>query len=73
MNIRFNTGLMRVDAVEQGLTATALAKKARVSKMRVSRFLNGDSKSPVTAKRLAQALGFEVRRYLVTDEEAVAS
>lgn len=68
MNIWFDVSLMKVDAVERGLTGTALAKKAKVSQMAVSRFLRGQSKSPTTAKKLANALGFEVRRYLRTDE-----
>lgn len=49
----------------KGWIAKDLAGKSRVSEMTVSRFLRGVRQSPRTAKKLAKALGFSVRRYLV--------
>jgi len=70
--IQFNFERMQRDAFSQGLTATALAKRARVSVMTVSRFLRGQSKSPSTAKKLAKALGHGVDRYLADEHSGKA-
>jgi transcriptional regulator with XRE-family HTH domain len=58
----------------KGWLPTDLARKAGVSDQTVSQFLRRRSQSARTAKKLAQALGFSVRRYLITTErQAVAS
>jgi hypothetical protein len=43
-----------------------LARKAGVSDMTVYRFLNRERQTPTTAKKLADALGYSVRRYLIS-------
>ena len=52
------------DMAAKGWLAADLARKAGVSKMTVSRVLNSDSQSARTMAKLAEALGYTVRRYL---------
>lgn len=73
MTIEFNTARMRLDAAAQGLTAGALGKRAKCTPMQVSRFLRGQSRSPVIAKKLAKALGYSVRRYLPSEDVVARS
>jgi hypothetical protein len=47
--------------------------KPRAARSSVTRFLSGENQSPAMAKRIATALGFSVKRYLIADrEEAIA-
>jgi len=69
---RFNLSLMRQDMAAKGWLNTDLARSARVSDMTVSRFLRGDRQTARTAKKLARALGYSVRRYLLTAEKSAA-
>ena len=55
---------MRADLAAKGWLPTDLARAAGVSDMTVSRFLNGARQNPRTVKKLAEALGYSVRRYL---------
>lgn len=57
---------MRADAALKGWLPTDIARASGVSDMTVSRFLRGARQNPRTAKKLAEALGYSVRRYLVT-------
>jgi transcriptional regulator with XRE-family HTH domain len=68
--VRYNVALIVQDMTERGWLPTDLAKKARVSDMRVSRFLKGEFQTARTAKALARALGRPLRRYLISKREA---
>ncbi len=68
MNVEFDFELLRRDIFSRGWTAQEFAKRARVSGMTITRVLRGDAMSPVTAKKIAKALGVEIGRYVVTGE-----
>jgi transcriptional regulator with XRE-family HTH domain len=70
--IRFDAHLMAEDMAVLGWTKLDLARRARVADMTVIRFLRGERQTPRTAKKLADALGHTVRRYLISSREAVA-
>jgi len=61
---RFDTQQMVDDMATRGLNKQGLARRARVSDMTVIRFLRGESQTHPTARKLASALGYSVRRYL---------
>lgn len=69
----YNVALMRNDMVLKGWLATDLARKARLSDMTVGRFFSGERRTARTAKKLAEALGYSIRRYLIPAREVVAS
>lgn len=50
-----------------------LARQASVSHMTVGRFFSGERQTARTAKKLADALGRSLKRYLLASREAVAS
>jgi transcriptional regulator with XRE-family HTH domain len=56
----------------RGWNNADLANAAGLSAMTVSRFLRAEAQTPKTAERIAQALGYSVRRYF-SHVEAVAS
>jgi transcriptional regulator with XRE-family HTH domain len=58
------------DMAARGWIARDLARAAGVSDMAVSRFLNGEIRTPRMAKKFADALGYSVRRYLAHTTEA---
>jgi len=62
---------MVADMALRGWNNTDLATAAGVSVMTVSRFLRGEAQTPKTAERLAEALGYSIRRYF-SHVEAVA-
>jgi len=70
--VRFNVAQMQHDIAARGWQPADLADKAGVARSTVSRFLNGEFQTARMAKRLAQALGYSVRRYIVTAEESKA-
>jgi plasmid maintenance system antidote protein VapI len=53
------------DMALKGWLPTDLARAANVSDMTVSRFLKGEFQTPRTADKLARALGYSPRRYLL--------
>lgn len=73
--IEFNTQRVAEDMALKGWSKLDLATRARVSDMTVIRFLRGERQTPQTAKKLARALGYSVRRYLISarDDQRVAS
>lgn len=71
--VRFNVQLIAEDMAAKGWAKLDLATKAAVSDMTVIRFLRGEVQTARTAKKLARALGFSVRRYLVTSQETTAA
>jgi len=76
--IRFNAQLMAEDLALKGWTKAEFAEHAGVTDMTVIRFLRGERQTAITAKKLAKALGYSTRRYLLasvaarTAREAVA-
>jgi hypothetical protein len=70
---RFNAKLLADDIALRGWLPIDLARKARVADMTVYRFLSGEVQTPRTAKKLAGAMGYSVRRYLISaSRQAVA-
>lgn len=70
--VRFNTQLMAEDMAIHGLSKLDLARRARVADMTVIRFLRGERQTAKTAKKLARALGYSVRRYVVSAPRPMA-
>lgn len=69
--VKFNAQLIAEDMAIRGWQKVELAEKAGVADMTVIRFLRGERQTAKTAKKLARALGYSVRRYLIS--EALAS
>lgn len=72
-SISYDVERLKEDMALRGWLPTDLARKARVSDMTVGRFLRGEVQTARTAKKLASALGYSIRRYFVASREAVAS
>lgn len=68
----YNVQRMLDDMALLGLLPTDIARRARVSDMTVGRFLRGERQTAPTAKRIARALGYSIRRYLIPSETAGA-
>ena len=64
--VRFNGQLMAEDIVLKGWLPIELARRAGVADMTVYRFLSGERQTAPVAKKLAKALGYSMRRYLVS-------
>lgn len=62
----FNANRLAEDIALRGWLPIDLARKARVADMTVYRFLSGERQTARIAKKLATALGYSVRRYLVS-------
>lgn len=60
----YDLGQLENDMTQRGWLAVDLARKAGVSHMTVGRFLSGERQTPRTLKKLADALGYDVLRYL---------
>ncbi len=71
--IAFDAQLLAEDMALRGWNKKMLAARAGVSDMTVIRFLRGQQQTAVTAKKLAGAFGYSVRRYMISSREAVAS
>ena len=73
-NPGYDVARLRDDIAGRGWLPTDLARTAGVSDMTVRRFLRGERQTAKTAKKLAEALGFSIRRYLISSrEQRVAS
>jgi transcriptional regulator with XRE-family HTH domain len=70
--LHYNLTLLMADMALKGWLPTHLARAASVSDMTVSRFLSGDIQTAPTAKKLAKALGYSVRRYLLIPADATS-
>jgi transcriptional regulator with XRE-family HTH domain len=70
--VSYDVALMAEDMAAKGFMRTDLARKAGVSAMAVTRFMTGERRTARMAKKLAVALGYSVRRYLVSSRQAVA-
>lgn len=64
----YDVALLRDDMTTKGWLPVDLARKAGVSHMTVGRFLTGERQTARMAKRLAAALGYSVRRYLISSK-----
>jgi transcriptional regulator with XRE-family HTH domain len=71
--IQFNTQRMAEDMVLKGWNKLELANRAGVADMTVIRFLRGESQTASTAKKLAKALGYSIRRYLISAPEEASA
>lgn len=71
--VRYDIQRLADDMAERGWLATDLARVARVSDMTVSRFLRNEHQTAKTAKKLAEALGFSTRRYVIRASEEQAA
>ena len=71
--VQFDVARMQQDLAAKGWQPTDLADRAKVARSTVSRFLNGEFQTARMAKRLANALGYSVRRYIVATEERVSA
>ena len=69
----YDIGRMKDDMAARGWLAVDLARAARISHMTVGRFLTGERQNPRMAKKIAAALGYSTRRYLVTSRDTVAA
>lgn len=69
----YDVALLQDDMAAKGWLAIDIARKAGISHMTVSRFLSGERQTARMAKKLAVALGYSVRRYLISSREAIAS
>lgn len=62
--LRFDIARLQDDMTARGWLPIDLARAAGVSHMTVSRFLSGERRTVRTAKKLADAFGKSVRRYV---------
>jgi transcriptional regulator with XRE-family HTH domain len=70
--IEWDVQLMLEDIADKGWSKLELANRAGVADMTVLRFLNGKSQTIPTAYKLARALGYRPRRYLISKRDRVA-
>ncbi len=70
--IRYDVQRLATDMAERGWLATDLARIAGVGDITVSRFLRQERQTAKTAKKLADALGYTVRRYVVSSRSRQA-
>lgn len=70
MGARFDVAKLEADMARKGWLPTDLAREAGVSNMSVSRVLKGQRRNPRTVEKLAAALGFSIRRYVIQHSEA---
>jgi plasmid maintenance system antidote protein VapI len=68
----YRVDLLREDMAGRGWLQTDLARAAGVADMTVTRFLRGDFQTARTAAKLAKALGYSPKRYLVRQASAAA-
>jgi len=68
----FDVVLVQEDMARRGWIPIDLARRAKVSHMTIGRFLRGERQTARTAAKIAAALGFSVRRYLISGGKAVA-
>jgi transcriptional regulator with XRE-family HTH domain len=64
--ILYNAQLIAEDMALKGWLQKDLARQAHCTQMTVGRFLKGQFQSNKTAKKLADALGYPLSRYLIS-------
>ena len=70
---QFDTARLLQDLAEKGWQPADLADRAGVARSTVSRFLSGELQTNRMGKRLAETIGYSVKRYIVVAREAKAS
>lgn len=70
--VTYDIGRLKADMAAKGWIAQDLARAANVSHMTVSRFLRGERQTARAAQKLALALGYQVKRYLVVPQAVSA-
>lgn len=65
-NHKWDAELLAEDIALRGWLPKDLAVKADVADNTVYRFLDGSTQTAKTAKKLADAMGYSVRRYLLS-------
>jgi hypothetical protein len=68
---RFDVDKLAHDMASRGWLAPDLARAAGVAAWTVHRALNGQRMNPRTWDRLARAMGYTVRRYLLASKQEV--
>lgn len=68
----YDVARLTADMALRGWNGSDLAREANISHMTVSRFMRGEAQTAKTAKKLALALGYSVRRYLMTQQAVSA-
>lgn len=63
--LRFDADRLRDDIAARGWQPADLADRAGVARSTVGRFLSGEFQTARTAKKLADTLGYSVKRYLI--------
>lgn len=63
---RFDAAAMQADMVAKGWLAADLARESGLSHMTVARFFDGHYRTARTAKKIADALGRDLRVYMKT-------
>ena len=71
--VTYDTAKLSEDIAAKGWFFSDLAKRAGVSNMTVTRFLRGEHQTNPTAKKLSRALGYSVRRYIISDRSEAVS
>jgi transcriptional regulator with XRE-family HTH domain len=71
--VAFNTQLMAEDMALKGWHKLDFARRAGVADMTVIRFLRGERQTAPTAKKLAEALGYSLKRYLIRAREEASA
>lgn len=71
--VRYNVTRLAEDMAERGWLATDLARIAGMSDRQVSRFLRGEVQTAKTAKKLAHAMGYSPKRYVVRSQESAVA
>lgn len=73
ITVVYNVALMKADMAAKGWLPVHLADHASVSAMTVGRFFSGESQTAPTAKKLAEALGKSLKRYIVAPTNVTAN
>lgn len=63
--VRYNVALIQEDMAVKGWLPVHLATGSGLSQMTIGRFLSGETQTAPSAKKIADALGQPVRRYIV--------
>ncbi len=69
----YNVQLMFEDMAVKGWNKNVFSQRAGVADMTVIRFLRGERQTAPTAKKLADALGYSVTRYLISYRQRVSA
>lgn len=70
VTMRYDIERLETDMALKGWVGADLSRASGVSAMTVSRFLSGHTQTPRVAMKLAAALGYSVRRYLMSSRKA---